>query len=227
MGPMIIIHSCKEREWYVNKFLIPKLTSLGIPGSMISSYVDEKGEGNQKSFIKSIGMVIDNYMEDVDSHTWHLQDDVWPANNFARVLLTYENIPGIICGFGTRPSSRGKVPGWTTVAGMYTSFQCIRIPNRLLLYFRDYLIKREMKGDLLDKWDDAHFEAFMKREAPFFPVLNLSPSIVEHVDYLIGGSIVNKDRSYIPSAIEFGDEKSMNELINKLKVYKEECENES
>ena len=204
----ILIHSCIDREWYVEEYLIPRIKELDKGNRVeIVNYVDRDKLGNQRAFIDSI--------EKNPDALWHLQDDVWVSNDFIRTLITYEDIPGVICGFGTRAACRGMVPGWTDVNGMYTSFQCIRIPKVILERFHDYVINRYTHEIITDKWDDALFREFMLRSVPFYPVLNLSPSIVEHIDYLIGGSVINQNRKYLPKAIEF-DEKSLNLLIERL-----------
>lgn len=208
----ILIHACPEREWYVNDYLVPRIEELahGRPVT-ITLNMDKAKLGNQRAFLISA----ESYCA-AGMATWHLQDDVWPSNDFYDTIALYEPVEGIICGFGTRTACRGKVPGWTTAAGMYTSFQCIRIPGHLIRDFCDYVIRRYSIDVKTDKWDDALFAEYLLRKAPFYPVLNLAPSIVEHVDYIIGGSIINKQRKYRPTAIEF-DEAATALLVERLK----------
>lgn len=208
----ILIHACPEREWYVNDYLVPRIRELEREKPVnLDVYVDEARLGNQRAFLYSV----EKYCT-ADVSTWHLQDDVWPSDDFIDTMELYENVQGIICGFGTRTACRGKIPGWTTADGMYTSFQCIRIPGNLIFDFRDYVVRRYTANINTDKWDDALFREYLLRKAPFYPVLNLAPSIVEHVDYIIGGSIINKQRKYRPTAIEF-DEAATALLVERLK----------
>ena len=215
MSETILIHACPEREWYVNDYLVPVIkeqvqkchTTVDL-----RVYVDNNRLGNQRAFLDSAGCL------DRKTHpanTWHLQDDVWPSDDFMNTIELYSDVQGIICGFGTRAACRGKVPGWTTASGMYTSFQCIRIPDQMLYDFCTYVIRRYSSQVRSDKWDDALFSEYLLRKAPFYPVLNLAPSIVEHVDYLIGGSVINQQRKYRPTAIEF-DGAATELLISRL-----------
>ena len=209
----VLIHACPDRMWYVNNHLIPRLNELSLELLSIKVYCDYEHHGNQKAFLESLNMLPTN------GNTWHMQDDVWPSDDLFKQMTILNSVNGIICGFGTRPSCRGKSPGWTTPAGMYYSFQCIRIPNEMMTLFKDYVIRKYTHDPSLktDKWDDALFNEFLLRKAPYYPVLNLAPSIVEHIDYLIGGSVINKDRKYRPCAIEF-DEKSIKRLYERLGI---------
>lgn len=208
----IMIHVCKEREWFVGGHLIPAIKEQASgKGINVRCYVDSERMGNQKAFLHSAKLIAGE-----EGDTWHLQDDVWPSGDFFETISAYKDIPGIICGFGTRTACRGKSPGWTTACGMYTSFQCIRIPNRMLTGLRQYVFTRYGKEVATDKWDDALFAEYLLRKAPYYPVLNLAPSIVEHVDYIIGGSVINKQRKYRPTAIEF-DQTATEQLIERLR----------
>ena len=218
MTDKILIHACPKREQYVKKTLMPEITrqirevnaDIGL-----FLYIDKDGIGNQKAFLDSV-RILDQRQESFYDNTWHLQDDVWPSADFIQTIITYSLVTGIICGFGTRAACRGKSPGWTTACGMYTSFQCIRIPDMMIHGMRDYVFRRYTSEINTNKWDDALFSEYLEKYAPYYPVLNLAPSIVEHVDYIIGGSVLNSWRKYRPTAIEF-DQSAVEDLKKRLK----------
>ena len=56
-----------------------------------------------------------------------------------------------------------------------------------------------------NKYDDSLFMAFLKEQYPLMTILNLKPNLVNHIDYLIGGSIVNPKRAKDAVSIYWDD----------------------
>ena len=48
-----MIHSCNQREWYVDNFLIPSMIAQGISEDDIYKYNDTRKDGNLLAFVKS------------------------------------------------------------------------------------------------------------------------------------------------------------------------------
>lgn len=180
-----IIHACPERMWYVYEYLIPSMKQQGIFDQDITVKCDNERLGNLESYMKSF-----QYMDDEDG-TWHITDDVIICRRFKEITELYDD--GIVCGFSVFPTNK---VGLVNYSDMWWSFPCIRIPNYLARecakWFYSYAINQdEYKKRIESKIDDDwFFKEFLRLNYPDIKVLNLQPSIVDHVDYLIGGSLV-------------------------------------
>lgn len=92
--------------------------------------------------------------------------------------------------------------GEQKAADHWYSFQCIRVPDSLagecaVWFFSDASKRTQAKYRnrvLRKKHDDDFFRFFLEEKHPEMTVLNLKPNLVDHIDYLIGGTLVNKDR---------------------------------
>ena len=184
-----LIHTCKDRLWYVNKYLIPSMRKQGIKKKDIVVYNDRKREGQLISLIKS-------YDKTNGEDFWHLQDDIIISSKFKEKTEEYDS--GIVCGFCNGFSiSR---PGRVVLFDMWYSMPCIRIPGYIFKEFVEWLNDESTKNTFRsyieeNKHDDVLFEAFMKNTYPKTLTYNLAPNIVNHIDHLLGGSIINKSRS--------------------------------
>lgn len=181
-----MIHTCPQRAWYVDEYLIPSLVEQGIKNIIV--YNDVNGEGQLTSLMKSY-----EYTNDKD--TWHLQDDVIISSRFKE--LTEIHNDGVVCGFCNGFSS--AQPGKTNVFSMWYSMPCIRIPGHIFrnfVFWLDTLDTKRRYGNFIEtgKHDDVLFQYFMQENYNREPILNLAPNIVNHIDHLIGGSILNKAR---------------------------------
>ena len=190
-----MIHACPERIWYVEKFLYPSLRKQGIQAKDIEIWNDTDGKGNlfscMESFLSCGG---------IEGGTWHLQDDVLICRDFAKRTKAHDE--GIVCGFASEYFERHRpmIPGMVRPLRMWWSFQCIRIPNDIAAecaewFFAEAVNNRHYASFIEDgKHDDLIFRSFLLREYGNAQVENLTPSLVEHVDWLIGGSVANQDR---------------------------------
>lgn len=181
-----LIHSYQKRLWYVKQYLIPSMLERGIKEENIALYNDDKHEGNLKACMNAFMMVEDN-----DESTWHLQDDVCISKNFKEKTEMYNR--GLVCGFSSlKYDGPGKI-GIVKPKEMWFSFPAICIPNK---YARECSkwVNEELIGNVIyrqywqsgrnDDWAfRKYIEAFHKKDN----VLNLTPNIVDHIDYLIGG----------------------------------------
>ena len=213
----ILIHTCKEREWYVNEYLIPSIVKQGIKKKDIEIWLDTESIGNLASWLASC-----EYLADKPGGTWHLQDDVLISRNFAKQIKKHDT--GIVCGFCYAPyETQGVHTGVVFPVLMWqSSFQCIRIPNHVLKHFLEWynsfaIHDHDMQEYIsLGKCDDTIFRIFMIKERSTDKVLNLKPHLVEHVDVIIGGSVINRWRNFWANGTFFEDHDLVEELEKKL-----------
>ena len=61
------------------------------------------------------------------------------------------------------------------------------------------------------------FKAFVVDRFPDVEATLLDPNIVDHVDYLIGGSVINASRNKPVRSKHWNEEELVNELTNELR----------
>ena len=218
----VMIHACPNRMWYVEDFMLPELDRQGIENVIV--WNDAKRKGNLISCMESFATC------EGDGGTWHLQDDVLLCRDFAERI---EALPTdrIICGFvneygGPDCNLRGDV----YAADMWYSFPCIFIPNRIARECSEWFISGDWKrdanaltyaviGDDFSRGDDYFFREFVEIRHGTETVLNLAPCLVEHVDWLVGGSVVNAYRGFKARAVYWDDEDLVDDLKNRIKAH--------
>lgn len=226
-----LIHSCNNRKWYVDEYLIPSMIEQGISKEDIHVYNDDNCEGNLVSFVKSCDKIVRD--TGIDEQVWHLQDDVLICSKFKQLTETLGKEDNIICGFisvydeDVRPGV-GKVRD-----GMWWSFPCIKIPNKITRKFVDWTNTYVWRDNQFAKWiqekkyDDALFKVYITNYHPDCEVVHVAPTLVEHVDYLIGGSEINEQRKKSGvlnvRSLFWEDEYLVEELADKLRRRKKQC----
>lgn len=209
-----MIHTCPKRKWYVDKYLIPSMLEQGIKFEDITIYSDDKKDGHLVAFLKSCEQLS-------GSGTWHLQDDIIISSLFRTQTEAYDD--GVVCGFCNN-YSKYKDSGYVSVSKMWYSMPCIRIPDFMMRGFLDWFkqdaIQERFRHCIIaNKHSDVLIDAYLKEEYPDLMVLHLKPNIINHIDHLIGGSIINKGRSqdteYIMS-VYWKEPKLIKELEEKL-----------
>ena len=204
----IIIHTYPARLWYVKKYLIPSLIAQGAKNIIIAN--DKYHVGNLLSFVMSLKDCGD---------AWHLQDDVIVCSNFIERIKTYD---GLCCGFvASNFDYHQKITGEVKPASMWFSFPCIRIPGSIAEHFYNWFYsedysKRYQKMINSGKMDDLVFIEFLKDFYPDMKVINIKPNLIDHIDYLIGGSVANQGRRGIVKAFYFEEPELVEELKQKL-----------
>lgn len=211
-----LIHECKSRLWYVNEYLVPSMLKQGIKKEDIGFCCDTKDRGNLANCMEAFKQVPDD-----DSGTWHLQDDVIISKDFKE--QTEKHDEGIVCGFASMYDSEKNLPGLVNVRDMWFSFPCIRIPNKIARSCAEW-IEKYMIGNLVykDWWekgvnDDMLFRQYIWQYHGEDEALNLAPNIVNHIDYLIGGSVNGRDTGKRILSKYWNDNKLIKELEKKLK----------
>ena len=192
-----LIHTCPKRGWYVSDHLIPLLTEQGIAKNDIKVWNDKNKVGNLESFVASCEWIGKSY--DLKESTWHLQDDIVVSKRF--VKEAEKPYSGFKNGFCNEifDGERTNYIGNTTVNGMWFSFQCILIPNMVAAdfakWFKDECIPKGLYPEYVStgKCDDSLFREWAMGHIDL-PALNVCPNMVDHIDYLIGGTVINKQR---------------------------------
>lgn len=236
MRPRYMIHTSPAREWYVHEYLIPAMTAQGIPRRHIRVWLDADGQGNLHATMASFRFL----GKRLGGVTWHLQDDVLISHCFAAVTeqeLLDQNL-AVICGFCPDftydDHPREQYTGWTTPDKLWWSFPCIRIPNWLAKECATWFDKSE--GHFNDsrleflyregKGDDSFFSAFLEEKYRYVaPVFNCNPNLVQHVDDMLGGSLVNPERKETIRSKYWVEQGETEELMRFLDRRKHEKEN--
>ncbi len=213
-----IIHSCNKRLWYVKEYLVKSLVKQGINSNDIVIYNDDNNEGNLASWIKSCKWVVDNL--EIEDGCWHLQDDVFVCKNFKDITMEIAKNK-IICGYVNKSSYKNHcIINTNYIAsqeGIVDSFQCIYIPNYILKDFIKWFEENVVSGKKFqkqykeNKYDDYLFKQFIRNTQGIIAI-NLNPSLVEHIDYILGGSIVNESRTITNVAQEFNNYDELEKL---------------
>lgn len=218
-----MIHACIEREEYVTNILLPSLTKQGIKRNEIHIWYDTEKWGNLKSFVESSKWVAQT--QDPKASIWHLQDDVLPSKQFREVAE--RGYVGFASGFCNElfDGERTNYIGVTTPNGMWFSFQCILIPNAVMGRFADWYENDCIPNNLLPEYvstgkcDDSIFREYVMAHEARLPAINLFPNIVDHIDFLIGGTVINKHRQGEKRQAYWRDEaldEALTELTNAL-----------
>jgi hypothetical protein len=210
-----LIHAVPTRLHYVEGYLIPLMLQQGIPLSHIDVYVDSYHEGNLKSTLKSFSQLPE------EGITCHLQDDVIVARDIDEKLeeqYLSPSPPTIQCGFKSIYDDHNIQCAYTEPKDMWYSFQCIVIPNKLAHEFVDWVQQKENDNDgkfflqiANNMFDDYLFKCFMIDKHPGADVYLHNANLVDHIDYIIGGSTLSK-RDCAMRAFNFKDQ----DLVEKL-----------
>ena len=208
----ILIHGCYKREKYVYEHLIPSLKAQGVEDVRV--WMDVSKEGNLKNALNSF-----RACSLLDGGTWHLQDDVIISSDFAKIATEHDK--GLVCGFGNAEWEGGRITrtGLRPAKYMWFSFQCLRVPAWLAGAFYEWYYTKAVNDPEyaefinLDGYDDFFFRKFIVAEYPELPVVNLNPNIVDHIDYLLGGTAIGLRKDGKPHRSAYWkDEKLIDDL---------------
>ena len=215
-----MIHSSPARQWYVDEFLIPSMQQQGINENEIIVRCDTAGRGNLNSCMDAFLWCGQN----MNTGTWHLQDDVIISSDFAEKTRKHDD--GIVCGFVSQDwGPHYDKTGLQPAEEFWYSFQCIRIPDQIAGECAEWFYTVAMKSRNPEyrnrinrkNHDDDFFRFFLREKHSDMSIMNLSPNIVDHIDYLIGGTLINKSRKrLINRAAYWADENLVMELQKKL-----------
>ena len=216
-----MIHACPDRMWYVEQFLVPSMLEQGISRSDITIWNDEEKKGNLWATMDSF-----NFCGKQDGGYWHLQDDVLLARDFAERTKVSGN--DIECGFchalfENRDGRSVDRVGRVEARYMWSSFPCIYIPNWILADFVEWFYKKALyRSEYVNfihekKHDDSFWRDYVNEERHYDTVINIAPALVDHIDWVIGGSVINQYRGTNCRAYHWEDEELLEELKDNLR----------
>lgn len=212
------IQACKQRLWYVKEYLYPSLLQQGIPESDITIWLDEKEEGCLFSCMSSFA----NTVGDADETTWYLQDDVIICSNFYE--RTLELIDYVVCGFCCNYDHIEIHPGKAEKIHMWYAFPCMGIPNRIANACANWFYKTALPSTVYKRYtetrkmDDSLFWIYMQDFSDEQYVINAIPNLVDHIDYLLGGSVISPDRERKIIRSDFWEEPELVDALER-KIY--------
>ena len=205
----VLIHACPKRMWYVEGFLLPELERQG--ADEVEVWNDTTGAGNLRSCMASFAS------RTGDGGTWHIQDDVLLCRDF--VERCRQNDDGVVYGFCNEAFTDDPLQtGCVSVEDAWHSFQCVRIPDAYARECAAWLDGPGKTSGLYSIWiksgkmDDDVFRTFLLDRHGRETVTNTKPNLVEHVDWIIGGSILSPWRGFLARAHWWEDEDLVTEL---------------
>ena len=215
-----VIHACPNRMWYVDEYLVPSMVRQRIPRDDILIWCDTEHKGCLTSSIECF--------EECGKHEggcWHLQDDVIIARDFAKRTKKAKN--RIECGFchslfENRDGRSVERTGLVEARYMWSSFPCIYVPNVFAGQFAEWFYTKAMYRPQYStfifekKYDDNFWRDFVNECLSDEKVYNHVPSLIDHIDWLIGGSVVNRLRGTNCRSYYWEDVEMIEELRNKL-----------
>ena len=203
----VLIHAVPKRMWYVEQFLAPSIEAQCLEPVI---WCDREGYGNLESCLRSF---------EAGLADWHLQDDVLICRDFAAKTM---DLTGVVCGFCHYHSRDDKtLVGKVYPPDMWHGFPCMRIPIEMAQDFVRWL-KGTFHTDPMviyhitrNTGDDYLFHEYFEAVHGHETATNIS--LVEHIDWLIGGAVVNDMRGYICRSDLWDDEPLVDELRARLK----------
>ncbi len=216
-----LIHACPQRMWYVENFLVPSLRAQGAENIEIWNDIEMKG--NLKACMESFAA------RTGDGGTWHLQDDVLICRDFIKRCREHDE--GVVYGFCCRNfNDRLDAYGEVYVPDAWNSFQCLRIPDPWARECAEWVLFKKWEDEptslelpilwKLGKGDDTFFHEFMAMRHGTETAENLKPNLVEHVDWLVGGSTLQSWRDYIARSEFWDDQELIDELKKAIDAYR-------
>lgn len=213
----ILIHACPKRLWYVESYLKPKLKAQG--AEIVEACVDLEGLGNLEACMQAF--------RQCEGHggTWHIQDDVLPCRDFVARCREYEDgvVYGFTCGaFGDDLQQTGRV----YAPDVWHSFQCVRIPDEYARECAEWYFSGAWKADAdpdlfalkdLNQGDDSFFRTFLQVRHGRERFTNVAPNLVDHVDWLIGGSILSPWRAFVARSALWEDHGELEDLKREIR----------
>jgi len=173
----------------------------------------------------------------INDGVWHLQDDVLIASDF---VARIKDMPKhIICnGFvyadqsNTRLKNICSKTGAQNVRDYWFSFPCCYIPNKYIHGFISWFHQDVLQaGKYVNKvkvglYDDFFFWQYMKIEHKQDYILNVVPNLVQHVDYMIGGSVNNSKNKWHRTAFYWNEHEREKDLERRIKEWREQVDPE-
>lgn len=204
-----IIHSCNDRQWYVDQYLVPSMLKQGIAKDDILVFQDKECKGALTHFLEYIEEI-----KDLPDGAWHLQDDVIICKDFKKRTEELNKENCIVCGFcdsydldeaianGLVENKKlNMIFGKTIPKYEWYSLQCLWLPSYIIRDFIHWYYAVALRdGEMIRRYiqenrhEDTLIRMFIRGYYPDSVVINVKPNLVDHIDYLLGGSVVNGQR---------------------------------
>ena len=217
----VMIHAVPERLWYVEDYLIPELEAQGV--DRIRIWNDEAHRGNLAACMECFASMTG------DGGTWHIQDDVLPAADFALRCraMDFGVVWGFCCEYFLDDPDQ---TGFVYPEDAWHSFQCVRIPDAYARECAAWFFAgawQELQDPELEmlyednRGDDSFFRHWLQEAHSAEAVYNMRPCLVEHVDLWIGGSVIGRNqwRDY-PARAHWFDKDLTAQLRQRLRTVK-------
>ena len=208
----VLIHACPERMWYVEGYLIPELERQG--ADRIRVWNDAEKRGNLYACMEAFAAM------EGDGATWHLQDDVLPCRDFVKRCRQHD--AGVVFGFCCEYFlDNPEICGPVYLEDAWHSFQCVRIPDPWARECAEWFFSGAWRSSpcpelpvlkATNRGDDTFFREFLIERHGMETGENLKPNLVEHVDLLIGGSLLHQYRDYLARAYYWEDREALERL---------------
>lgn len=215
----VLIHACPQRMWYVDEFLKPSLEEQG--ADEVKVWCDTAKRGILNACMDSF----ETRTEGGD--TWHIQDDVLICRDFVERCRALDAERGLMYGFCCEPfTDDPQQAGRVHLESAWHSFQCVRIPDDWALecakWYQSGVWRDIVNSELpilhyFGKGDDTFFRVFMLECHKYEMVRNIAPNLVEHVDWIVGGSTHSQYRDFLARSDYWDDEALVDELRDKVK----------
>lgn len=215
----VMIHAMPARMWYVERFLLPQLKGQGVDD--VTIWNDTEKRGNLGACLESFRSLTG------DGGTWHIQDDVLLCRDFAKRAA--ENDEGVVNGFCCLLFGEDELEqvGIVPPLHLWHGFPCVRIPDE---YARDFVRWIEFGthtpySDRLirkGKGDDYLFHEYFRNNHRKDKARNIAPNLVEHVDWLLGGSVANTWREKQARSALWNEPESVDRLAEEIQKYLDE-----
>lgn len=217
MANLYVIHTSPKRIKFVNEYMVPCFKRYGIQDIIV--WNDEQMIGQLNAWTDCARWIVSEKNE--YRGTWHLEDDVVPCKNFKTLSEQLSGKSIVVQGFITDNKFFGFKGETGILPFQYLPYgmQCIYIPNLYLKGFIDFVdtfvktgMYRKKQYECGTLYSDAVFRTFMKRYYKDTLINNLDDCMVEHVDYLIGGSSVRKQKDTKAKARKFDNYEEVERL---------------
>lgn len=198
---LYVIHTSPKRTEFVNEYMIPSFLEQGIKPIV---WNDAEMVGQLPAWVDCAKWILENY--NIYDGTWHLEDDVVLCKDFRKKTEELSNRTNIVQGFRCKWFSKNlyELTGMQPVKNLMPGSQCIFIPNYYLIDFVRFFDEKIKTGQFLkSEWDrgvlysDNAFKRYLKKNFPDAEINQLEDSLVDHVDYLLGGSSMNVNREHL------------------------------
>lgn len=209
---IFLIHTCPKRLWYVEEFLVPSLKEQGILEGDIFIYNDANRDGNLVSCMKSFLYYSGAFPNERD--IWNLQDDILLCRDFYKRCSTLSSAGwDIVMGYCSEGYPDRDCITFPTISNhLWWSAPCMKLTAEIMGLISDRFWKvlptnkKYLLYHTIQKCDDVMINDWIGENLKNnIKIMQVSPNLVDHVDYIIGGSLVNAQRPSIAKSKDFVD----------------------